>query len=577
MIKIRLLRMLADSRRYLFYEVAGQWVGLLSQIVVVWVIASLLAALLNGAIDTALFVPGILMLAAALLVRYLADRLAARSSYQASVEVKRIIREKIYDKLLSLGASYQSYISTAELVQMTGEGAEQLETYFGRYVPQLAYSILAPLTLFAFLAPVSFTASLVLLVCVPLIPLVIVGVQKIAERLLASYWGSYTNLGDSFLENLQGLTTLKIYQADQDRADRLDEESERFRIATMRVLRMQLNSIIVMDVIAYGGAAIGMIVALSQFFAGEIGFSATLMIILLAADFFIPMRQMGSFFHIAMNGMAASDKMFAFLDLPDQAVQGQKLGDGPLPIRFHQVGFSYTEDRQILNGVDMTCAPGSPTSLVGASGCGKSTVANIIMGRNKGYTGSVTIGGIELSSVDEASLMKHATMVGSQSYLFTGTVRDNLRMGDPNASDERMEQMLAQVALKDFFDGQQGLDTLIAEEGGNLSGGQRQRLAIARALLHDTPVYLFDEATSNIDIESEEIIMRIIRELAKTRTIILVSHRLANVIGSDCIYLLDAGSVAERGTHEQLLEQQGAYARLYRRQRELEAYGTGVA
>ena len=396
------------------------------------------------------------------------------------------------------------------------------------------------------LAFVNLKASLVLLICVPLIPISIVAVQKFAKKLLNKYWGIYTELGDSFLENRQGLTTLKIYQADADKTDEMDEESQRFRQITMKVLTMQLNSTSVMDIIAYGGAAVGMIVILSEFFKGNVNFSGTLMICLLASEFFIPLRLLGSFFHIAMNGMAASDKIFALLDLPEPEEKDGVLEEKQTEIRLEKVAFGYEENRDILKEISMDFDGGSFTSLVGTSGCGKSTIAGILMGRNKGYRGSIRIQGKEL--------------------------RDNLKMGKTDASDEEMYAVLEKVNLLGFLKEQQGLDTLLLERGSNFSGGQCQRLALARALLHDTPVYIFDEATSNIDMESEEMIMEVIRELAKSKTILLISHRLANVVEADRIYMLENGCVVQCGTHNELMKSGRSYAKLYQYQRELESY-----
>ncbi len=573
MIKKRLVGLLSHAKKYIIYQVVWQWLALICQIVMIYSAAMLL--------ETALFWEVTPLMAAcygglvlvALILRFVCDRQASHASYRASVDVKRILRDKIYSKLLRLGAAYREKVTTSEVVQMAAEGVEQLETYFGKYLSQLFYSLLAPVTLFVILSFVNWQASLVLLICVPLIPVSIIAVQKIAKKLLNKYWGIYTELGDSFLENLQGLTTLKIYRSDEKKAEEMDEESQRFRQITMKVLTMQLNSTSIMDIIAYGGAAVGMIVTLTQFMKGNLSVHGALMLILLASEFFIPLRLLGSFFHIAMNGMAASDKIFALLDLPEPEEKSEWLDGMAMDIEFTGVHFSYEEDREILKGIDMEFPAGSFTSLAGASGCGKSTAAAILMGRNHGYKGSVTIEGKELADIQENSLMDQITLVSHNSYLFKGTVEDNLRMGRPDASEEEMREALKKVNLWGFLQAQQGIGTPIQERGSNFSGGQCQRLAIARALLHDTPVYIFDEATSNIDAESEEMIMDVIHKLAETKTIILISHRLANVVKSDRIYMMKEGCVTETGTHEELMEQNGDYANLYRSQMELEQYG----
>lgn len=492
-------------------------------------------------------------------------------SYLSSKAVKQTLREKIYDKLLRIGNSYREQINTSEIVQVAVEGVEQLETYFGAYLPQFFYAMLAPLTLFVVLCFVNVPCALVLFLCVPLIPVTIVMVQRWAKKLLAKYWGQYTALGDTFLENLQGLTTLKIYQTDAQKHQEMNEQSEKFRKITMKVLTMQLNSITIMDLIAYGGAALGVILSVTQYRSGNITFSECLFIILISADFFIPMRLLGSYFHIAMNGMAASDKIFALLDLPEKE-QGEKELTGTCEILCKALHFSYDKEREILRGIDISIPCGSFVAIVGESGCGKSTIASILTGKNKDYTGSVTIGGIELGQIKEQSLMKNITYVSHQNYLFKGTVRDNLCMGAPNTTEEQMWEALEKVKLADFLREESGLETTLTERASNLSGGQCQRLSLARALLHDSPVYIFDEATSNIDVESEDDIMAQIRALAKTKTVILISHRLANVTGADRIYVMDKGVVAEYGTQEILLEQNGVYRQLWDKQQELENY-----
>ncbi len=575
MIKTRLVRLLSHAKKYIIYNVLWQWIALLAQICAIFSIADLLEGLLLHSADSNQILNTCGVLVGAIVVRFVCDRMAARASYAASVDVKRILRERIYDKLLRLGASYREQTATSEIVQLATEGVEQLETYFGKYLPQLFYSLLAPITLFIVLCRINLKACVILLICVPLIPISIVAVQKFAKKLLNKYWGIYTELGDSFLENLQGLTTLKIYQADAKKAIEMDEESQRFRKITMKVLTMQLNSTSVMDIIAYGGAAIGMIISVNEYMKGNIGFAGALTIILLASEFFIPLRLLGSFFHIAMNGMAASDKIFRLLDLEEPQKGKAVLPEGNLDITLKQVHFSYEAEREILKGIDLQLSSGAFISLVGVSGCGKSTIASLLAGKNRQYEGEIMIGGQPLSEVQESELMSHVTMIRHNSYLFKGTVEENLRMGKEDATAEEMEAALKKVNLWNYVQEQDGLETKVAEKGGNLSGGQCQRLALARAILHDTPVYIFDEATSNIDAESEEMIMSVIRELAKTKTVLLISHRLSNVVDSDCIYFLKDGKIQEKGTQEELMKMQGAYYKLYERQRKLEAYGGG--
>ncbi len=573
MIKTRLIRLLAHARKYIVYNILWQWAALIAQIVAVFSIASLLESALSGTVGRGRWATAVLILAITAAIRYLCDRMASRASFAASADVKGILRERIYGKLLRLGAAYREQVSTAEVVQLSTEGVEQLETYFGKYLPQLFYSLLAPLTLFIVLSPISLQASLVLLAGVPLMPMAIVAVQKIAKRLLSKYWGAYASLGDSFLENLQGLTTLKIYQADEDRAAMMDKESQHFRRITMKVLTMQLNSTSIMDIFAYGGAAAGMVTAILQFYGGGISMYGAIIVCLLAADFFLPLRRLGSYFHIAMNGMAASDKIFRLLDLPDPAEGIDTLpGDDPVDIRLENTGFSYEEGRAALQDVSLYIPTGSIAALVGESGCGKSTIANLLAGRIRNYSGSVKVGGRELSLLREESLLSHVVLVNSRSHLFKGTVRENLCMGKPDASDQELQAVLQRVNLWAFLKEQNGLDTLVAEDGSNLSGGQRQRLAIARALLADAPVYIFDEATSNIDTESEEMILSVIRELAGTKTVLMISHRLSSVRDADVIYMMEQGKVVEAGTHEELFSRQGPYQKLYSAQRELEEY-----
>lgn len=577
MIKTRLVKLLSHTKKYIVQMVLWQWIALLGQIAAIFSIGRMVDCILMHQMSDQVILTTFMVLVVAVAIRFLCDQMATRASFAASVDVKRILREKIYEKLLCLGASYREHVSTSEVVQMSTEGVEQLEIYFGKYLPQLFYSILAPVTLFIILSFISLKASAVLLICVPLIPISIVAVQKLAKKLLNKYWGLYTTLGDSFLENLQGMTTLKIYQADEMKAVEMDEEAQNFRKITMKVLTMQLNSTSVMDIIAYGGAAVGMITAIHQYIAGNITIGGAWIILLLASEFFIPLRLLGSFFHIAMNGMAASDKIFGLLDLEEGESGESKFPQGELEISLDDVHFAYEKDREILKGITMNFPANSFIPFVGESGCGKSTLAGILTARNRGYTGSVKIGGVDISNIMENELMSHMTKITHNSYLFAGTVKENLRMAKPDASKEEMEEVLEKVNLLAFLKKQDGLQTVLSERGENFSGGQRQRLALARALLFDTPIYIFDEATSNIDMESEEMIMNVIRELSKTKMILFISHRLSNVVDSDCIYMMKDGIVAEEGTHEHLMRKKGAYQHLFDKQKELESYAANMS
>lgn len=572
MIKKRLLEIVPESKKYIAMNVLFQWLGMCCNIVMMYTIACLLNSLLLQ--QTISFGHSALIMMLAVGIRIACIKATHTASYHASENVKKVLRGKLYEKLLKLGASYTEHVSTAEVVQLAGEGVEQLETYFGQYMPQFFYAFLAPVTLFFAVRPISVKVAVVLLVCVPLIPVSIVIVQKVAKRLLKNYWGQYAQLADHFLENLQGLTTLKIYQADEERHRQMNEDAEHFRKITMKVLTMQLNSIIVMDLVAYGGAALGILLAVHGYVQKDITFNGCLVIILLSADFFLPMRQLGSFFHVAMNGMTAGDKIFAILDLPEES--GNVSVQDAYDISLQNLHFGYTEEKEILHGIDMDIPEGSFISVVGESGCGKSTIAGILMCRNKGYTGSVTVGGTELALASEKDVMECMTLISHNSYLFKGTVKENLLLGNPRATDEDLWQVLEKVKLKEFVQAdKEGLNMPVLEGGANLSGGQRQRLALARGILHDSKVYIFDEATSNIDVESENDLMGLILSMAKDtqskKTVLLISHRLANVIRSDRIYVLDHGNLVQAGTHEALIKTQGTYKTLWDEQHSLES------
>ena len=572
MINKRLISQVNESKKYVAGNVIFQWVGLASNIAMMASITKLLSDVFENNVTKENVTAALVATVTALIVRFICAIGSSRMGYLSSKSVKLKLREMIYSKLLKIGASYNEKVQTSEVIQVAVEGVDQLETYFGAYLPQFFYAMLASLTLFVVMSFISFPCAIVLLVCVPLIPVTIVAIQRWAKKLLSKYWGQYTALGDTFLENLQGLTTLKIYSADEYKNEQMNEQAEKFRKITMKVLTMQLNSITIMDLIAYAGAALGIIISVSQFRNGNISLWGCLLIIIISADFFIPMRQLGSFFHIAMNGMAASDKIFRLIDLEESEAHSEEIPLVSKDIAINNLTFSYTADREILHGISMRFPENSFTAIVGESGCGKSTVASILMGRNKNYGGSVTLGYVELSDISEEALMKNITYIGHNSYLFKGTVRDNLLMGNPLASDEELWNVLEKVKLSAFLKSENGLDTELKEKGSNFSGGQCQRLALARAILHNSPIYIFDEATSNIDVESENDIMELIHTLAKSKMVILISHRLANVKNADNIYVLDKGTVSENGTHSELLEKQSHYHKLWTAQQKLENY-----
>ena len=577
MINKRLIGTVSESKKYIAGNVVAQWCSLAANIVMMSGITALFAAVYNKTYSTDTLIRTAILIAVAAIVRGICTIVSSRMNFLASKTVKKTLREKIYKKLLSLGSAYRENVQTSEIVQVAVEGCDQLETYFGAYLPQFFYAMLAPLTLFVVLLFVNVPSAIVLLICVPLIPVSIAVVQTWAKKLLSKYWGQYTALGDTFLENLEGLTTLKIYKADEYKNKQMNEESEKFRKITMKVLTMQLNSITIMDLIAYGGAALGVIMAATQLKAGHVSVAGALLIILLSADFFIPMRQLGSFFHIAMNGMAASDKIFRLLDIEENDSQAGKAFPANASVVCKNLSFAYKDnpERKVVKGADITFAKGILTALVGESGCGKSTISAILMGRNKGYEGNVLVGDTELSDIAENEIFKNITYISHQSFLFKGTVRDNLKMAGGNITDNQMWEALSKVNLSDFLKAEDGLDTKLKEGASNFSGGQRQRLALARALLHDSPYYIFDEATSNIDVESEDVIMKQIESLAGKKGVILISHRLANVVNAGNIYVMNSGVVAESGTHEQLVKAGGEYAKLWDAQMSLENYGLG--
>ena len=567
--------MVPGAVKFIVADVAFQWVALACNIALFMVIGLFLQATLEGSADAGMAIGVLAASAVAIVVRMVCQTAAQRMGRKAASCAKCSIRQQVYDKLAALGPAYSETVATAVAVQVSVEGTEQLESYFGQYLPQLFYALLAPLTLFVALSPLSLPAAVALLVCVPLIPASIVCVQKIARRTMRNYWGSYTDLGSMFLEAIQGLSTLKIYSADARKHEEMNGAAESFRKATMRLLTMQLNSITVMDLFAFGGAAVGMIAVLWQFSCGAATFAAAFSIVFLSSEFFIPMRTLGSFFHTAMGGMAAAEKMYAILDAPLPVDGAREVDPRDARVECRGVGYSYDGKRQVLEGVDFSAPRGSFIGVTGESGSGKSTLAGIMSGANARYAGEVSIGGIDLRDISAESLRKTVTTVPFSSYVFKGTLRTNLLLAKPDASDDELWGALAKCRLAGFVRESGGLDMEIAAEGANLSGGQRQRLAFARALLHDSPIYIFDEATSNIDAESEAAIISAARELAGSHTVIMISHRLSAIEHADEIYVLEQGKLVEHGTHSQLLARGCAYARLWESQSQLEAFAQG--
>lgn len=581
----RLLALVDGSGRMIAAIVGLKWLALVANIVVFVSLGLFIqqtlaqAYVIPSAAPDALAGLGLsgqtllLLCAASIAVRVATSVAAQRVSAEVSGKAKKLIRGKVYDKLVKMGPSYTERIASSQAVQIGVEGVEQLEVYFGSYLPQFFYALLAPLTLFVFLAPFSFSAALVLLVCVPLIPASIVMFQKMAKQVMRSYWGSYLDLGGSFLENIQGLTTLKIYQADEARHELMNEQAEGFRRATMRVLRLQLNSITIMDVLAYGGAAVGICLALHQFLNGNLSFAAAFAVVFLSAEFFLPMRALGSLFHTAMNGMAAADRMFDLLDMEESEEGGRSLAGRTPRIRCEKLSYSYDGIHKVLDDVDFCVEAGQLVAVVGESGSGKSTLAGVLAGRNARFEGDVQVCDVPLQEADRASLAQTLTSVGFDGVLFKGTLRENLLMGDPHASDEEARRVLAEVGAWDFVRAKGGLDMRVAEGASNLSGGQRQRICLARALLHDAEIYVFDEVTSSIDAQSEAVILRAIYDLAERgKTVVMIFHRLSSVEQADAIYVMQDGCVVQRGSHAQLMEEGGVYRRMVEQQRELERF-----
>lgn len=570
----RLLSICDSSKKWIGLTVLMNWISIICNIALILFIGTTVDKLMNGnlnlnVISTSLFIIAMLS------IRFVANFMSTKFSLHSSSEVKKTLRSTIYEKLLSLGVNYTDAISTSSTVQIAVDGVEQLEIYFGRFMPQLFYSLLAPLTLFAVMSFISFKTAIVLLICVPLIPMTIMAVMKIAKKLLSKYWGVYTDLGDSFLENLQGLTTLKIFDIDEDKNKEMNDNAEHFRKITMKVLSMQLNSITIMDLIAFGGSAIGILIAIAEFRAGLLTAGQVLIIILLSAEFFIPMRLLGSFFHVAMNGISASERMFKLLDTEVEQIkvldEAKLVNLNNINIELKNVDFSYDKERKVLENINIQMKNNKMIALVGESGCGKSTITNLLLKQNKVDSGEILLNGINLNEIPFDVLTKKVGFINHSAYIFNGSIEDNIRMGKNDASYDEIYDALKKANLYEFVMSlPEKLNTNVGEGGSLLSGGQKQRLALARTIITDSEIYIFDEATSNIDVESEEKVWESIYKLAKNKTVIVISHRLANVKNAHAIYVLDKGHIVEHGKHKELMMSKNKYYELVTHQQNLE-------
>ena len=574
MFKKRLLELCNSSKKWIAMTVLMNWISIICNILVILFIGNTIDKLINSNLEINYLRDG-LYIGSLLVIRFLANYYSTRFSLNSSSEVKKVLREKIYEKLLDIGVNYNKFISTSSVVQIGVDGVEALEIYFGRFLPQLFYSALAPLTLFVVVSFISFKVALVLLICVPLIPLTIMAVMKIAKKLLSKYWGVYTNLGDSFLENLQGLTTLKIFDRDEEKNKEMNEDAENFRKITMRVLLMQLNSITIMDLVAYGGSAVGILIAISQFRSGIITPGGLLIIILLSAEFFLPMRLLGSLFHVAMNGISASDRIFDLLDI--EVEEKPSLSDEQMKslenidIKLENVSYSYDKKRTILENINIDIKEKQTVAFVGESGSGKSTITSLLLKIDEVDKGAITFNGINLNDIPFDVLNKKVGFINHNAYIFNTTIRENIKMGKKDATDEEIYAVLKEANLDSFVKKLPNkLDTKVGEGGNLLSGGQKQRLCLARTIIKNPDIYIFDEATSNIDVESEEKIWESIEKLSKDKTVIIISHRLLNVKNADTIYMLENGVIAESGNHNELMLKGGVYKNLVDHQNDLE-------
>lgn len=567
MIDKELFRLLGGNKKYIFMAVAAMVLGLIANIGVTACICWAIFLLANGK-ETISYLYPALGAVICMTVRYVATRLAGNIKDVLGRNVKKDLRERVYNKIVKLGVRSTDGMSMAGLTQVSMEGVEQLDLYYSSYIPQFFFSMLAPFILFFICLPIDWRVATVLLACVPLIPVSIIAVSKYAKKIFAKYWGKYTSMGDSFLDSVQGLKELKIFKADQRQHEKMNENAEEFRKITMKVLVMQLASTTIMDFVAYGGAGLGIAFAVMSVVNRGLSPVSALFLILVAAEFFLPLRAFGSAFHVAMNGASAGRKIISLLDTPDP-VWGEDVLTGD-EIELCDVTFSYDGTRDVLKNVSMKFADRGMTAIVGESGCGKSTVVNMIIGTYRPKAGFVTVGGKKAEEVTRESYYEHLAVVSYNTYIFNQSVRENFYLADKTVSDDAIWDALEKVNLASFIRENGGLDKVISEDASNISGGQKQRLALAVSLVADKKIYVFDEATSNIDIESEAIIMKNIKALSAKKAVIVISHRLANVVPSDHIYYMEHGELKESGTHKSLMAKKGGYEKLYSAQKALE-------
>lgn len=571
MIDKNLLRLLGDNKKYIFYTVGLMVLGLFANVG----ITASICWVINLAIHydeysggATIFLWPAVCAGICIIVRYTASRLVGDLKDTLGRKAKKDLRERVYNKIVKLGVRSTDGMSMAGLTQVSMEGVEQLDLYYSSYIPQFFYAMLAPFILFGITVWIEWRVAVVLLCCVPLIPVSIIAVSKYAKKIFATYWGKYTSMGDSFLDSVQGLKELKIFKADEAQHKKMNETSEEFRKITMKVLVMQLASTTIMDLVAYGGAGIGIAMAILSVMKWELAPIAALFLILVAVDFFLPLRAFGSAFHVAMNGASAGKKILSLLEQPDPVWGEETVTD--TEIKVENVTFSYDGKRDVLKNVSMTFPKTGMTAIVGESGCGKSTVVNMLFGAFRPKSGAVTVGGKELESLSRESYYSHLAVVSYNTYIFNETVRANFMLANKAVTDEEIYGALEEVNLADFIRENGGLDKVITEDAANISGGQKQRLALAVNLVAHKDIYVFDEATSNIDIESEAVIMANIKALSREKAVIVISHRLANVTPADLIYYMESGELKESGTHSELMERNSGYAKLYTTQKNLE-------